>query len=128
MLAGARVQAVEISWEQARVKIEDAIDSHIYLNRANTRGDVWYALGKVTACAAELYTLLAALRGSRAYVYRYTEQVLSPEEQAVLCPVVASKAFATGSETRCTRSVGLDPLRLAASGTQSWSFIADPGG
>jgi hypothetical protein len=84
MLAGASVQAVEISWEQARMKIEDAIDSHIYLNRANARGDVWYALGKVTACAAELYTLLAALRGSRAYVYRYTEQVLSPEERALL--------------------------------------------
>ena len=66
------------------MKIEDAIDSHICLNRANARGDVWYALGKVTACAAELYTLLAALRGFHAYVYRYTEQVLSPEEQALL--------------------------------------------
>ena len=84
ILAAASVQAVEISWEQARTKIEDAIDSHIYLNRANARGDVWYALGKVTACAAELYTLLAALRGSHAYVYRYTAQVLSPEEQALL--------------------------------------------
>jgi len=54
MLAQASVETVEISWEQARMKIEDAIDSHIYLNRANARGDVWYALGKVTACAAEL--------------------------------------------------------------------------
>ncbi len=84
MLASAEAQTVEMSWEQARMKIEDAIDSHIYLNRANARGDVWYALGKVTACAAELYTLLAALRGFHAYVYRYTEQVLSPEEQALL--------------------------------------------
>ena len=53
MLAQANGETVEISWEQARMKIEDAIDSHIYLNRANARGDVWYALGKVTACAAE---------------------------------------------------------------------------
>ena len=45
---------------------------------------MWYALGKVTACAAELYTLLATLRGSRAYDYRYAEQVLSLEEQAGL--------------------------------------------
>ncbi len=44
------------------MKIEDAIDSHIHLNLANARGDVWYALGKVTACAAELYTLLQSLR------------------------------------------------------------------
>jgi hypothetical protein len=84
MLTSAEVQSVEVSWEQARMKIEDAIDSHIYLNRANARGDVWYALGKVTACAAELYELLAALSGSRAYVYRYAEQVLSPEERALL--------------------------------------------
>ena len=104
MLAQASGKTVEISWEQARMKIEDAIDSYIYLNRANARGDVWYALGKVTACAAELYTLLATLRGSRAYNNRYAEQVLSLEEQA-----------------------GLDPLRLAGSRTPSWSFFADPG-
>jgi hypothetical protein len=84
MLASAQKQTVEISWEQARMKIEDAIDSHIYLHRANARGDVWYALGTVTARVAELYILLAALRGSHAYVYRYAEQVLSPEEQALL--------------------------------------------
>ena len=33
MLAQASGETVEISWEQARMKIEDAIDSHIYLNR-----------------------------------------------------------------------------------------------
>src|SRR5262249_53148930 len=63
MQAQASAQTVEITLEQARTKIEDAIDSYIYLNRANARGDGWYALGKVTACAGELYTLLAALRG-----------------------------------------------------------------
>jgi hypothetical protein len=87
MLAEASAQTVEISWEETRMKIEDAIDSYIYLNRANARGDGWYALGKVTACAGELYTLLAALRGFRAYFYRYTAQVLSPEEQARLSQV-----------------------------------------
>jgi len=46
MLAQASGETVEISWEQARMKIEGAIDSHIYLNRANARGDVWYVLGK----------------------------------------------------------------------------------
>src|SRR2546425_1829119 len=84
MLAQASGETVEISWEQARMKIEDAIDSHIYLNRANARGEVWYALGKVTVCVAEQYTLLATLRGSRAYYYRYAERVLSLEEQAGL--------------------------------------------
>jgi hypothetical protein len=87
MLIEASAQTVEITFEQARMKIEDAIDSYIYLNRANARGDGWYALGKVTACAGELYTLLAALRGFRAYAYRYTAQVLSPEEKALLAQV-----------------------------------------
>ena len=87
MLAQASGQTVEITFEQARMEIEDAIDSYIYLNRANARGDGWYALGKVTACAGELYTLLAALRGWRAHAYRYSEQVLSSEEQALLAQV-----------------------------------------
>jgi len=84
LLASAEVQPVVVSWEEARVKIEDAIDYYIYLNRKNADGDGWCALGLVTESAAKLYTLLAALRGLRAYVYRYTAQVLSPQERALL--------------------------------------------
>ncbi len=84
LLTSAQEQPVEVSWEEARVKIEDAIDHYIYLNRKNARGDGWCALGLATESTAQLYTLLAALRGLRAYVYRYTEQVLSMEERALL--------------------------------------------
>jgi hypothetical protein len=87
LLAEARVQPVVVSWEEARVKIEDAIDYYIYLNRKNADGDGWCALGLATESAAKLYTLLAALRGWQAYVYRYTTQVLSPQERALLAQV-----------------------------------------
>jgi hypothetical protein len=84
LLASAEVQPVVVSWEEARVKIEDAIDYYIYLNRKNADGDGWCALGLAAESAAKLYTLLAALRGLQAYVYRYTPQVLSPQERALL--------------------------------------------
>lgn len=87
LLASTQEQPVGVSWEEVRVKIEDAIDHYIYLNRKNARGDGWCALGLATESAAELYTLLAALRGLRAYVYRYTEQVLSPQERDLLAQV-----------------------------------------
>jgi hypothetical protein len=87
LLASAEVQPVEVSWEEVRVKIEDAIDRYIYLHRKNAHGDSWFALGLATESTAELYTLLAALRGLRAHTYRYTEQVLSLQERALLAQV-----------------------------------------
>jgi hypothetical protein len=38
-------------------------------------------------CHTAVYTLLAALRGFQAYAYRYTAQVLYPEEKALLAQV-----------------------------------------
>jgi hypothetical protein len=84
LLASAQEQPVEVSWEEARVKIEDAIDYYIYLNRKNACGDSWCALGLATESTGKLYILLAALRGLHAHTYRYTEQVLSPQERALL--------------------------------------------
>lgn len=83
-LARVEEEAVTVSWEQARASIEEAIDSQIYLSLHNARGATWEALGEVSLRATELYVLLAALRGSRSYGYRYVEQLLSPAEQDLL--------------------------------------------
>jgi len=86
-LASAFHQAVEVSWEEARGKLEVAIGDWIYLHRKNARGDGWCALGMAAESAAALYTLVAALRGVRAHSYRYVAQVLSPQEQGILAQV-----------------------------------------
>lgn len=87
LLSSAFPQAVKVSWEEARGKLEMAIGEWIYMHRKNARGDGWCALGMATESAAALYTLLAALRGVRAHSYRYVAQVLSPQEQAILAQV-----------------------------------------
>ncbi|QBD76087.1 hypothetical protein EPA93_08730 [Ktedonosporobacter rubrisoli] len=87
LLSTRQEQTVEVSADQARAKIENAIDNYIYLNRKNASGDSWCALGMLTEATSELYTLLAALRGIYAHSYRYTEQVLTSEEQALLTQV-----------------------------------------
>jgi hypothetical protein len=83
-LARVEQEAVTVSWEQARASIEEAIDDQIFLSLHNARGATWSALGVVCFRAMELYVLLAALRGSRSYGYRYVEQLLSPAEQVLL--------------------------------------------
>jgi hypothetical protein len=83
-LARVEEEAVTVSWEQARASIEEAIDSQIYLSLHNAHGATWEALGEVSSRAMALYVLLAALRGSRSYGYRYVEQLLSPAEQVLL--------------------------------------------
>lgn len=83
-LARVEQEAVTVSWEHARASIEEAIDSQIYLSLHNARGAIWSALGEVSYRTTELYVLLAALRGSRSYGYRYVEQLLSPAEQVLL--------------------------------------------
>lgn len=83
-LSQAPHRSIEVSWEEARGKIELAIGEWIYLHRKNARGDGWCALGMVTESAAALYTFVAALRGVRAHSYRYVAQVLSPQEQGIL--------------------------------------------
>lgn len=86
-LSTATHQSIEISWEEARGKLEMAIGEWIYLQRKNARGDGWCALGIATESASALYTFVAALRGVRAHSYRYMAQVLSPQEQEILAQV-----------------------------------------
>jgi hypothetical protein len=80
-------ESVHLGWEQARAGIEEAIDSQIYAALHNARGAVWSAMGEVSYRCAELYILLALLRGRRSYGFRYVEQLLSGEEQAMMARV-----------------------------------------
>jgi hypothetical protein len=61
--ARARHAAVMASWDQARAKIEECVDSQVYLALHNARGAVWSAMGEISYQCADLYTLLARLRG-----------------------------------------------------------------
>jgi hypothetical protein len=84
LIARAPQKTVAATWEQARAAIEEAIDSQIYLGLHNARGAVWSAMGELSYRCAELYALLALLRGYRSFGFRYVEQVLSPAEAVML--------------------------------------------
>ena len=64
--------------------IRDAIGDQLFLARHNARGSVWSARGNITHQCTMVYELLGRLRGRRTYGYRYAEDLLTPEEQALL--------------------------------------------
>jgi len=64
--------------------IHGAISDLLFLARHNARGSVWSAKGNITYQCTLTYELLGRLRGRRTYGYRYVEELLTPEEQALL--------------------------------------------
>jgi hypothetical protein len=92
LVAQAPRATIRASWDQARAGIEEAIDSQIYLSLHNARGAVWSAMGEVSYHCAELYTLLALLRGHGSFGFRFVEQLLSPAEGAMLSDAWPSHA------------------------------------
>lgn len=84
LVAESQPEVVTATREQARAVIEGAIDSQIYLALHNARGAVWSAMGEVSYRCTTLYGFLGQLRGRMTYGFRYVEQVLSPEEQALM--------------------------------------------
>jgi predicted nucleotidyltransferase len=61
-----------------------AIFDQLFLARHNARGAVWSARGNITHHSCQLYELLGRLRGRRTYGYRYAEELLTSEEQALI--------------------------------------------
>lgn len=95
LVADSPVQQVMATRDQVNYAIQEAIDSQIYLALHNKRGAVWSAMGEVSYRCAELYTLLARLRGRESFGFRYVEMLLSADEQALLAaawPVAATEA------------------------------------
>lgn len=91
LVAESSPEVIEGTLAQARERIQEEVDSQIYIALHNGRGAVWSAMGEVTYQCACLYTLLAQLRGRNSYGFRYVEQLLSPEEQALMRTVHPSE-------------------------------------
>jgi hypothetical protein len=83
-LVEASHERVSTSADRVRGAIEEAIDSQIYLARHCARGAVWSATGELAYRCAELYTVLARLRGRESHGFRFVEGLLTADEQALL--------------------------------------------
>ena len=68
----------------ARPVISEAIGDQFFAARQNVRGSVWSATGNISDLAKSTYELLGRLRGKRTYGFRYVEELLTPDEQALL--------------------------------------------
>jgi hypothetical protein len=98
LVAESQPEVVTATKDQARVLIEEAIDSQIYLALHNARGAVWSALGEVSHRCTTLYCFLGQFRGRLTYGFRYVSELLSPEEQALM--TAAWPAAPTRDEVR----------------------------
>jgi hypothetical protein len=70
--------------ESAATVIHDVIADQLFVARHNARGSVWSARGTITDLLISTYELLGRLRGRRTYGFRYVEELLTTEEQALL--------------------------------------------
>jgi predicted nucleotidyltransferase len=64
--------------------IHEAIGDLLYQARNNARGALWESRGNITYQCSLVYQLLGRLRGRRTYGFRYVEELLTPDEQALL--------------------------------------------
>src|SRR5262245_55695540 len=64
--------------------IREQIEDQLFLARHNARGSVWSARGNIIGLHIGAYELLGRLRGRRTYGYRFVEELLTPDEQALL--------------------------------------------
>ena len=80
LVAASVPEDVTPTWEEARAAIMGAIGEQIYIAVNNARGATWEAMGNVPPHVAQLYELMARLRGRRSYGFRYAESLLSPAE------------------------------------------------
>lgn len=70
--------------DSASAVIRDVISDQLFLARHNARGSVWSARGNIGGLLVSTYELLGRLRGRRTYGFRYVEELLTPEEQALM--------------------------------------------
>ena len=84
--------------ESAAPIISEAIGDLLFQARHNARGSVWSATGSISELTMMTYELLGRLRGKRTYGFRYVEDLLTPDEQALL--VAAWPRGATRDENR----------------------------
>ncbi len=80
LVAASVPEDVTPTWEEARATIMGAIGEQIYIAVNNARGATWEAMSSVPPHVAQLYEVIARLRGRRSYGFRYAELLLSPAE------------------------------------------------
>jgi len=87
MAAACEPERIVETIESATDVIHGAISDLLFLARHNARGSIWSARGNITYQCTLTYELLGRLRGRRTYGYRYVEELLTPDEQALLTAV-----------------------------------------
>jgi predicted nucleotidyltransferase len=80
LVAASVPEDVTPTWEEARATIMGAIGEQTYIAANNARDATWEAMASVPPHVAQLYEVLARLRGRRSYGFRYAELLLSPAE------------------------------------------------
>jgi predicted nucleotidyltransferase len=84
MVAACEPERIDETVESATDVIHGAISDLLFLARHNARGSIWSARGNIIYQCILTYELLGRLRGRRTYGYRYVEELLTPDEQALL--------------------------------------------
>jgi len=87
MAAACEPERISETAASAADVIHGAISDLLFLARHNARGAIWSAKGNITYQCTLTYELLGRLRGRRTYGYRYVEELLTREEQALLAAV-----------------------------------------
>jgi hypothetical protein len=87
MVAACEPERITETVESATDVIHGAISDLLFLARHNARGSIWSARGNIIYQCILTYELLGRLRGRRTYGYRYVEELLTPDEQALLTAV-----------------------------------------
>ena len=108
LVAASVPEDVTPTWEEARATIMGAIADQIYIAVNNARGAAWEAMGNVPPHVAQLYEVIARLRGRRSYGFRYAELLLSPAELGLV------RATWPATPTR-------DEVRRAARALWTWT-------
>ncbi len=98
LVAASVPEDVTPTWEEVRAAILGATGEQIYIAANNARGVSWEAMSSIPYQMAQLYELLARMRGRRSYGLRYAESLLSPAEQQLMQAVWP--AAATRAEVR----------------------------
>jgi hypothetical protein len=87
MVAACEPERITETVESATDVIHGAISDLLFLARHNARGSIWSARGNIIYQCMLTYELLGRLRGRRTYGYRYVEELLTANEQALLTAV-----------------------------------------
>ncbi len=84
LVAASTDEAPRETVESAAPIISEVIGDLLFLARHNVRGSVWSATGTISDLCTTTYELLGRLRGKRTYGFRYVEELLTPDEQALM--------------------------------------------